>query len=138
MIIGILAIVAAPSFVYVREKAQIARCSEEIRGLEREITAYALEKGTLPVTLSEVKSGSLRDPWGNLYQYRTAADAGDDRRTFLGLDDPLSDDFDLYSTGPNGISTPAINTAASEDDVVRTRNDVAGAFIGSVYQLNEF
>jgi general secretion pathway protein G len=39
---------------------------------------------------------------------------------------PLNSDFDLYSSGRNGRSVGPLNSALSQDDVVRASN---GAFI---------
>ena len=40
---------------------------------------------------------------------------------------PINTDFDLYSMGPDGRSSPPLTAKASRDDIVRA-ND--GAFVG--------
>jgi len=40
---------------------------------------------------------------------------------------PINTDFDLYSTGPDGRSSPPLTAKHSQDDIVRASD---GAFIG--------
>ena len=40
---------------------------------------------------------------------------------------PINSDYDLYSVGPDGDSSPQLHNAVSRDDVIRARD---GAFVG--------
>lgn len=135
VIIGILASLAFASFARFKEMARIARCCDEIRTLEKEITAYASEKGVYPPSLTELNRQNLKDPWGNLYKYAEAAqpvardNVGPDNRTYVAL--TINSDFDLYSTGPDGAFAPSITDDLSMDDIIRAKD---GSFVGGANQ----
>jgi general secretion pathway protein G len=40
---------------------------------------------------------------------------------------PLNSEFDLYSIGPDGSSSPPLTARASQDDIIWARD---GAFVG--------
>jgi general secretion pathway protein G len=68
------------------------------------------------------------DPWGNLYIYLNLTDpslTGKPRKD--GKLHPVNSDYDLYSTGKDGLSKPPFNNSKSRDDIVRANN---GKFIG--------
>ena len=129
-IVAILSTVAYGSFAKFKELARIARCCEEIRSLEREITAYATERGELPPNLAAINRHELKDPWGQGYHYYPAAlpidptNAGPNNRIKGGK--TINSDFDLYSTGTDGLSAQSIVDNDSLDDIIRA-ND--GSFV---------
>lgn len=135
-IVAILASLAISSFATFKELARVARCCEEIRSLEREIAAYATEKGELPLNLTAINRQDLKDPWGNTYHYYPAvlpagpANFGPNNR--LGTSGPINTDFDLYSLGASGAFDPSINVNDSQDDIIRA-ND--GSFVGQPKDL---
>lgn len=110
-IVGMLATVAISGFSSFKEKAYIARASEEIRSLEKEITAYATDKGAIPANLTEIGRQDLLDPWGRNYVYSTAV-----HRSYFAQ---KNSDFDLYSKGFDGASVDSIVDAVSLDDIIR-------------------
>ena len=127
-IIGVLVTFAIPSYNLVKNRAETARCIAEIRGLENTINAYAIDKGSLPDSLSEIGQGNLMDPWKRPYQYLNIAKApGDALLPFIGP--AYNSDFDLYSKGPDGTtaqeSDPA--TAPTMDDIIRGGD---GGYVG--------
>lgn len=130
-IVATLATLAFSGFAQFKELARIARCCEEIRSLEREIAAYATEKGDLPPNLAALSRLDLKDPWGNPYHYYPAAlpvdpsNAGPNNR--IDASGTINTDFDLYSLGPTGAFTQSIVPDESQDDVIRG-ND--GGFVG--------
>ena len=73
VIIGTLAVIALPTWSYMVTKAKVSRVEADIRTLEKDITAYLIDKGTLPPSgpagLTAVGRGGLRDPWNRPYQY---------------------------------------------------------------------
>lgn len=119
-IIGVLATLVVPSYRFFVTRTQIARVKTEIRVMEKDISAYVLEKGGLPAALTDLGRGVLLDPWKHPYQYspvpvRLSAT-------------PLNTDFDLYSMGPDGASAPLLSDPTSLDDIVRASD---GGFVGT-------
>lgn len=132
-LLGVLASIALSEFSKYRDRARVTRAAAEIRGIEKDIIAYALEKGNLPGSFADIGSIILSDPWGNAYVY-VRLDVPSPSAAPRSWVDPLNTDFDLYSKGPNGTSTePSIaNTSQNGyDDVVRADN---GSFVGSAEQ----
>ena len=132
-IVGTLATVAIGSFAKFKDMARVARCSEEIRSLEREIAAYTTEKGELPANLQAINRQDLKDPWGNGYYYYPAllpvdiANYGPNNR--IGTFGTINTDYDLYSLGSKGPFNQSIHADESLDDIIRA-ND--GSFVGQV------
>ena len=129
VVLGILTAIAVPAGSNHVNKARIARAIAEIRGLEKDITAYKLNNETLPDTLNEAGLGTLKDPWGNSYEYlriegvvKLQGEARKDR--FLV---PVNSDYDLYSKGKDGESRAPFNSSKGRDDIVRA-ND--GGYVG--------
>lgn len=120
VIIMMLSTIGFTGMTKFREAAKLSRCMNEIRSLEREITAWAIDKASMPASLNDIGRASLRDPWGNNYVYNIPT-----TRTFAGP--PINTDFDLYSKGPNGIYVDSIDGVGSEDDVIRGRT---GNYVG--------
>jgi len=127
LVISILAIMCAPSLAYLRDNARAARAAEEIRGLERDITAYLSDHGSLPPTLADASKGPFLDPWGHNYVFESAG-----HRTF---GTALNEDYDLYSVGRNGQTAADIDDSVSNDDIIRIGN---GSYVGLVRNLNDF
>jgi len=128
-IIGTLSAIAVPNYIGYRQKAMVARAISELKIMEKEILIYAAEKGTFPNTLAQIGLDTLKDPWGNSYQYLPVEGAkkGKLRKDHFMV--PVNTDFDLYSMGPDGNSVAPFTAKASRDDIVRA-ND--GQYIGSV------
>jgi general secretion pathway protein G len=112
-IIAILSTLAINGLYEIREKAKVARATEEIRGLEKDIIAYAAERGEYPPDLAAVNQAGALDPWGTPYVYTTTPG-----RTWMGP--KINTDFDLYSKGADRNSTdPSLQQPGSPDDIVR-------------------
>jgi general secretion pathway protein G len=139
VIVGTLAAIAIPAGLSHIEKARIVRAIGEIRGLEKDITAYEVNNETLPETLNNVGRGTLKDPWGNSYEYLQIAGVsvpeGGHRGGGSIMDEvrkdrflvPVNSDYDLYSKGKDGESRPPFNSSKAQDDIVRA-ND--GGYVG--------
>lgn len=139
VIAGTLAAIAIPAGLSHIEKARIVRGIGEIRGLEKDITAYEVDNGTLPDGLNKVGLGTLKDPWGNSYEYLKIAGAlgptgggggGGGLRGQVRKDRflvPVNSDYDLYSKGKDGKSQAPFNSPKGRDDIVRA-ND--GGYVG--------
>ena len=134
-ITGVLASISIPNFIKYREKARIEVAITEMRFIEKDIMNFAAEFGDLPDDLSEIGVGNvlILDPWGRPYNYlrlqggTTKGKKGKARKDHSLV--PINSDFDLYSVGRNGKSTPALTSVWSQDDLVRANN---GGYIGLV------
>jgi general secretion pathway protein G len=68
-IIGILAAISVTSYNSYREKIKITSCVLGIGVIQKSIVVYYAETGKYPADLSEIGMDSMKDPWGNHYQY---------------------------------------------------------------------
>lgn len=117
---------AVPAFSGYLQRSRVTRAVSDIGTISLELHRWQRDGQTLPASLAEAGI-SLVDPWGRPYVYLRAADAS---RAQLRKDDervPLNTDFDLYSLGPDGMSSLPLAAAPSRDDVIRAAN---GAYIG--------
>lgn len=131
-IMGVLISIAIESFATIKAKVRNTRCISEVRLLEKEILAYAYDRGSLPPDLETINRKDLTDPWGNRYIYAPAAEPVAPGN--IGLNNrsnvtTLNSDFDLFSMGPDGNWQTSINDAQSQDDIIRADN---GNFVGIV------
>lgn len=122
-IIGVLASIATPAYQDYVEKARVAQAITDISSICVKIEAYWQDARAYPPDLAAVGAGGMLDPWDNAYQYAdltlngSTGKARKDRNLV-----PLNSDFDLYSIGKNGESTPPISTAKSVDDILRAND----------------
>ncbi len=112
VIIGLLAAAIVPQIVGHVEEARVAKTKEDIQALTTALTMYRIDNFQFPTTdqglqaLVErpsdpsikhwrpggyLQQGSLKDPWGNEYQYVYPGTHGHD--------------FDLFSYGSNGANS---------------------------------
>jgi len=118
---------AVPRYRDIAERARVAKATGDIRALQTDL----LSQDSLPPSLAAINRQTLLDPWGRPYVYfkfpptkSKAPPAGARRDRFLV---PVNSQFDLYSLGKDGASSPPFTAKASQDDVVRA-ND--GGYIG--------
>jgi general secretion pathway protein G len=120
--------IAVPNLMAAIDEAKIARAVSDIDAIEDDIASYQTVFGVLPDDLSQIGDAVLIDPWGNPYQYlnhSTMKGNGQARKDqFL---KPLNSDYDLYSMGKDGQSSPPIQAKPSQDDVIRASN---GSYVG--------
>jgi general secretion pathway protein G len=127
-IIGVLMVVAVPSYGRYVERTRVAQATVDIVTISAKIKAHVNDNRDFPDTLAQVGEGSRVDPWGRPYHYlvlRTPSDRGRARKNRNLV--PINSDFDLYSAGKDGRTTAPLRAKDSQDDVVRA-ND--GAFVG--------
>jgi general secretion pathway protein G len=127
-ILGMLVTVGIPAYGNYRDKARITKAAADIVLIQFDIRLYtSVNNGKLPANLDALGRGSIRDPWGNPYQYLNVATAspGSVRKDRFLV--PLNTDYDLYSNGKDGVSEPPLTAHKSRDDIVRASN---GGFIG--------
>jgi general secretion pathway protein G len=132
-ILTTIAAIAIPSMVAAMNLARIARAVGDIAAIEDGVALYELINGQLPDDLAQIGYGSLLDPWGNPYQYlnhSTMKGNGQARKDRFLV--PLNDDYDLYSMGQDGVSTPPITAKPSQDDILRASD---GSYLGLASQF---
>lgn len=133
-IIGTLSAIALPNYMRYRYEALIVVAITDIRMIEKQISIFAFDNdGQLPDSLNDLTNiGTINDPWENLYQY-LKIDGGKPpglRRNMS--DNPVNQDYDLYSLGADGKSKPQFKFKDSRDDVVRAYD---GSYVGLVSEL---
>lgn len=112
------------------DRVNNARAIADIRLLETHIRKFQSNENRLPEALTDIDMDSLRDPWGNAYQYlnigtAAGADLGKIRRDRWLI--PLNTDYDLYSRGKDAASVSPLTAPVSQDDILRGNN---GGFVG--------
>ena len=117
---------AVPAFSGYLQRSRVTRAVSDIGTISLELHRWQRDGQTLPASLAEAGI-SLVDPWGRPYVYLRAADASRAQLRKDGELVPLNTDFDLYSLGPDGMSSLSLPAAPSRDDIVRAAN---GAYIG--------
>lgn len=128
-ILAIVAAIAIPAYVGYIETGEIGRVVQEMKQIELIVKNCKLDTGEYPDSLDEV-GVSMLDPWGNPYQYLRIEGAGNKAKGHQRKDHnlvPINSDFDLYSMGEDGASSPPLTANASRDDIVRANN---GTFYG--------
>ncbi|MBV9887010.1 MAG: prepilin-type N-terminal cleavage/methylation domain-containing protein [Acidobacteria bacterium] len=127
-IIMTLAAIALPNMMAAVTAAKITRAVGDINAIEGDIALYQTINNVLPDTLSQCVDTSLVDPWGDPYQYLNHTNMkgnGQARKDRFLV--PLNSDYDLYSMGPDGVSSPPITAKPSQDDIIRASE---GSFVG--------
>lgn len=111
--------IAIPNLLASIDQARIAKAVGDIRNLEEEIALYNTINNQLPDDLSQVGYGGYLDRWKNPYQYlnhTTMHGNGQARKDRFLV--PLNSDYDLYSMGKDGQSSPPITASKSQDDII--------------------
>lgn len=127
-ILAALILIAIPSYSHFKDLARQVRAMEEIRGIEKAVISYSIDKGGVyPPNLDALGLGPQNDPWGRSYVYYPIVPGGPMRLGLFGVMTPLNDDFDLFSTGVDGLTDPDISNPVSLDDIVRSGD---GGFVG--------
>ena len=130
VILGITAAIAIPTYRGYVAESRIHVTIHGIRQIELLVVDYASSTGVYPDSLSEVGADQLLDPWGRPFQYLNIANSGNAAKGHQRKDKflvPVNSDFDLYSLGEDGVSSPPFTAKGSRDDIVRANN---GAYIG--------
>jgi general secretion pathway protein G len=112
--------IAVPRLVSALDSAKLTKAVGDITTIETDIIGYESVHGQLPDSLAQVGDDMLVDPWKNPYQYlnhSTGLGNGQLRQDRFMV--PLNSDYDLYSMGKDGQTSPPISAATSQDDVIR-------------------
>lgn len=126
-IVGLLASVAVPSYQGYFYKQKVNEAQQDIAALSLTIRGYVLSHDVLPNSLADTGNAGFQDPWGNPYSYyNVQANGIGGARKDKNLN-PINSDFDLYSSGKDGISKKPLTPPQSHDDIIRANN---GRFVG--------
>ncbi|HEX9662229.1 MAG TPA: prepilin-type N-terminal cleavage/methylation domain-containing protein [Candidatus Binatia bacterium] len=129
-IVVALSAIAVPWYVGYREQQNIVRAVHDLRVLDSHLQAFKVNSNGYPASLNDVPQGNLSDPWGKPYQYLKIEGADTKGKANMRKDKnlvPINSDFDLYSMGADGKTTPPLTAKNSHDDVVRANN---GSYYG--------
>ena len=143
-IIGILAAIAVPAYTRYIDRSRVNLCIRNIRLFEHAIKKFELDNMRLPNNLNELGPVSLLDengnqntqtpphldPWGNPYRYLNLPNDNPPAYPNARRDKnnhPLSEDYDLYSMGANGITAKPVANGVGADDIIRASS---GAYVG--------
>jgi general secretion pathway protein G len=147
-ILGALTAISTPMYLGYVKRARVTKAVADIYHLEKLIKIYQHDLGGLPNSLADIGADDMRDPWGNPYQYLNIQDGKfgeDEGEKTTGQDKdkgekekkgkprkdrflvPINNDFDLYSSGPDGRSVAPLTAKMSRDDIIRASD---GNFVG--------
>lgn len=130
-IIGLLIAMAMPIYAQYSNRVKVSQAATFITTTSLALEAYHVQFGTYPATLAEVgiRAPAL-DPWGQPYRY-LPIDINPPPNTGMVRRDrnmyPINTDFDLYSTGPDGLTQTQLTGRFALDDIVRAGN---GSYVG--------
>jgi general secretion pathway protein G len=126
-VIATLAGIAIPVYSTYIEQSNIAKATGDIAIMQNRIEKHVLNTGALPASLAVLEEPNFLDPWGRAYEYANydLIPPGQRRKDQFLV--PLNSDYDLYSKGKDGQSSPAITASGSQDDIIRA-ND--GNYVG--------
>lgn len=126
-VMGVLAMIAVPAYQGYTERIEAGDAVEDLVIIQFAIDDFKLTTGNLPNSLTDIGMDGMEDPWGNPYVYAShvSIPLGDRRKDHSLV--PINSDYDLYSKGGDGFSSPPLTANHSQDDIVRGRD---GRFIG--------
>lgn len=143
-ILSCLGALAVPAYTGALDRARVTRAIGDISAVEKEILVFQIGSNCLPGSLADIGRDTLTDPWGHPYGYAVPKDNGQGQNggSCAACNNacvppgqarkdhnlvPINSDYDLFSKGKDGQSSPPLTAKASEDDVIRGRD---GGFIG--------
>ena len=130
-ILGTLSAIAVPVYTDHVEEQKVTTAIADIKLIEGWVVRFQAERGRPPDTLAETGLPAKIDPWGRPYRYTRLAGltkAEQDAKSRWDVNDkPLNDDFDLFSVGKDGVTTPKITLSPSHDDIIRAHG---GTYVG--------
>lgn len=134
-ILGTLMAVGVPIYSNTMYKAKVNQAISKVALMGQKIDDFVVDHGRLPNNLSEIGETNVKDPWGNPYEYLRIF--GTDKTTIEGkwrkdrFLIPLNTDYDLFSTGKDGVWKAPLTAQESWDDVVRANN---GGYTGLAHK----
>lgn len=129
---AVIAVLAGGQYSAYVDRAKVEAAKVDILMVGTEIERWRNSKGSYPVSLDTIGRGSLMDPWGRPYHYTDLTGPGNGEARKDKRLNPLNSDFDLFSTGKDGVFKSQVDNKDSLDDVIRARDgafiDLAGKF----------
>ncbi len=127
---SIVSMMAVPMMADQAGEARVSQATADIGRIQLRAMKYQIDNnGLLPESLDDMKLGYMTDPWGKQYEYLNFQGlVGDGKKRRLPNNVIVNVEFDVYSRGPDGQTTPMLTCLPSHDDIVRVRD---GAFIGA-------
>ena len=126
-LLGVLLAIALPTYGRYQDKVRTRKAIAEITMMSAIVQAHFQTTGQYPASLASAEISNWIDPWGRPYVYYNIDENGKGHARKDHALNPLNTDFDLYSSGPDGVSKPQITQKDSVDDILRASN---GAFVG--------
>lgn len=124
VVIAVLLAIAMPQFTSYQENQKVNIAVNDLRMLDNRLQSFKLSSERYPDSLTELPQPAPLDPWGRPYQYSKIEDnteaKGHERKDKNLV--PINSDFDLYSMGADGKTSPPLTAKNSRDDVVRANN----------------
>lgn len=119
-IVGSLALAQATAAI---ERTRNARAIDEIARIHHAVEQYrTLSGGNLPLRMTDMIPAQFDapplDPWGTPYVYHNFTRIPPWRRRKDGPLVPINREYDIFSRGPNRVSTPNIRSAPGRDDII--------------------
>jgi general secretion pathway protein G len=131
IVLAVLAAIAVPAYKGRIDRLKVGQCAADLRDIALAIERYRTTNGFYPPdALAQLSGIPLTDPWGNSYQYLNFNSTDPSVMGKIRKDHnlhPLNTEFDLYSLGADGASSPPLTAQNSQDDVVWARD---GGFVG--------
>lgn len=131
-ILGVIAMIAVPSYQQYKEEADKQLAIADLTEVRFYIERFYAETNRFPADITEL--GNLpnngNDPWGNPYIYFNIANAGPGFKSHVRMDkklNPINTQYDFYSKGKDGVTKRQISNKDSLDDIIIARD---GLFIG--------
>lgn len=128
-IMAVSSAIALPLYSDFVERSRQTDAGSDLMLIDMAIERFVSENFNLPDDLTDVGLDGMTDPWGRPYVY-LRIDGGGNVQGQVRKDqnlNPINSDFDLYSTGPDGLTVAPLTAPNSHDDVVRAGN---GSFFG--------
>ena len=128
-IMAVSSAIALPLYSDFVERSRQTDAGSDLMLIDMAIERFVSENFNLPDDLTDVGLDGMTDPWGRPYVY-LRIDGGGNVQGQVRKDqnlNPINSDFDLYSTGPDGLTVAPLTAPNSHDDAVRAGN---GSFFG--------
>jgi len=119
--------IAVPAYQGYMERVEVGDAETDLTIIQMVIDDFELATGNLPNSLTDIGMDGMQAPWGNPYVYANHGSIPPGLRRKDHSLVPINSDYDLYSKGEDGLSSPPLTANESRDDIVRARN---GEFFG--------
>lgn len=124
----VLTVMAVASYKKYIDSAREKDAVGDIGRIQLAIQQYrSRNNGAMPDSLADIGFDAATDPWGNAYVFVDLL-GGDTPRTDQN-GDPVNNDYDLLSMGPDGVTASVLTSGDAQDDIVRGNG---GTYVGSV------